>query len=214
MKELEKFRPELVNYLNKVYANVFRAKTPPSNVARFKEKLEAIVDDIHDDGLDDKFWDVKSKFDYCTFSLKSKKEQTVKVTGDFMKRMTDFIMQIDSKFAEFLYNKYPEIKKYDHLPSEEEFRTFMFDVGNYIVNKVNKEIKGPMIRDAIREVYKASTILEGEELEKTLDIVIAHNVRRQRTCFPVRYKEIGDGKRIPIVEESNKFDMEEQNMSL
>jgi hypothetical protein len=38
---------------------------------------------------------------------------------------------------------------------------------------------------------------------------MAYNMRRQRLAFPVRYKVMEDGRKIPILNEVNKFEISE-----
>ena len=85
----------------------------------------------------------------------------------------------------------------------------MFDVGTYITSKVNKEVTGQTMKDAITEIYRKTTDLPEEELEKKIDDIMAYNRRRQRECFPLLYKMTPDGVRIPYMNEKNKFELED-----
>ena len=206
MNELEKIDSKKAEYFRTNFANVFRAQQPPSNLKAFMVRLCAVNDELKDENLDDIIWRLKNPYDSCFSFMKKIKNQPALICGNFLKRVIQLFKELDLEFGEMLLNKYPEGKEIEPMVNDERFSLFMEDIGEYILNKVNKGIKGPIIRDAIREVYRVSSTLDDEELEAKLDEVMAYNAAKAKISFPVKYKILQDGTKVPLFEESDKFD--------
>ncbi len=206
---LKEYAPEKIEFINMVYANIFRMKIAASNIPRFVDRIGEIVKTVDDPLIKDKFRELSSKKDSILYNKKTKKERGVRSITDFMRGMLEEIRKLDPQKYAVLTEKYPELQQYGFTPDEKFIGDFMYEVGDYVVNKTQTEIRGEQFKDAIREVYKATKDLTPEQLEKELDEVMAYNMRRQRLAFPVRYKVMEDGRKIPILNEVNKFEISE-----
>ena len=205
----ESFAPEKIAWIKKVYANIFKMNIPASNMNWFVKRMEEVVNGIDDTAVKAKFDDLKNAKKSVDYYRKDIRELSIKNTVLFMKEMLDEIKQIDPDKYRLLNEKYgSELGQYSFMPDDKFTQEFMYDVGEYIVNKTNTEIRGDQFRCAIREIYKITKPnLSDEELEKELDEVMAVNIRRQRLAFPVRYKVNKDGIRVPVLNEINKFEI-------
>lgn len=206
---LKEHAPEKIEFINMVYANIFRMKIAASNIPRFVDRIGEIVKTVDDPLIKDKFRELSSKKDSILYNKKTKKERGVRSITDFMRGMLEEIRKLDPQKYAVLTEKYPELQQYGFTPDEKFIGDFMYEVGDYVVNKTQTEIRGEQFKDAIREVYKRTKDLTPEQLEKELDEVMAYNMRRQRLAFPVRYKVMEDGRKIPILNEVNKFEISE-----
>ena len=131
-----------------------------------------------------------------------------------MKSMIKNIETTDKEMATILNEKYSEINTYGFNPGKDYVESFMLEAGEYVVSKSNNMISGSTMREAITEVYRKTSNIPEDELEKTIDDVMSYNRRRQRLTFPVRFKETADGIRVPIMNEENKFDIDKNEVSL
>ena len=92
--------------------------------------------------------------------------------------------------------------------SNEYVQEFMLEVGEYIVNRVNRVISGEVLMTAIREMYDKTGEFTPEELDEKMASILEYNKTRQAKSFPTRYQVLDDGTRIPVMNEDNKFDIE------
>ena len=117
------------------------------------------------------------------------------------------ISKLDFKYVEFLKEKYDFLSKgYFNWPKD--ISDLVYEVGNYLVNHVNKEIPGEVIIEAVSNVYRKSYSYSEEELDVKMREIIAINKERQERSFPVRYNVCEDGSREVINDVKNKFDIE------
>ena len=207
---LEKIEPESVKKIREMYANVFKSTKPTHNVKDMGRKLEKIVI-AHQDNPELVYAFNMFATKYVNM-VKDKKRHTVlneEMYATFARNMLNFLKNIDAEFYKTLTSKYYDILRYDFVITDEYMSNFMFDVGTYITSKVNKEVTGQTMKAAITEIYRKTTDLPEEELEKKIDDIMAYNRRRQRECFPLLYKMTPDGVRIPYMNEKNKFELED-----
>lgn len=120
---------------------------------------------------------------------------------DFIKYQ---ITPLDPFYIEKLKNKYSFISE-DKWP--ENITDLIYDLGQYILNHVNKEIKGETIIEAVGNVYKKAYGYTEEEWQTKRDEIIYINKKRQEILFPLRYKFNTDGSQEIIANEKNKFDL-------
>jgi len=122
-----------------------------------------------------------------------------------VKRIINVIKEIDIKLFNELYEKYNFI---DELPYKwpESITDLIYEIGNKIINKVNKSIDSDTIMMAVKNVYKNSYGYSESELESKLDVIRQENLKRQNKKFPTRYKINQDGSSEIIMSEENKFE--------
>lgn len=124
-----------------------------------------------------------------------------------IKFILETIRELDNDYYVILCNKYPYVKDLsNNFDIPDNVTSLVYDLGHYIVLKVNKTISGKTIFDGIREVYKNSYGYKEEDLDNVLDNVRYYNEERQAKVFPIRYKINEDGSKEIIMNEHNKFD--------
>lgn len=122
-----------------------------------------------------------------------------------IKFILETIRDLDNIFYYELLNKYSYLKDMNNkfkLP--ENLTSIVYDLGIYIVSKVNKTVSGETIFEGIKEIYKHS--YGYEDLDNVLDKVREYNKDRHKKFFPVRYRVNKDGGKEVIMNEDNKFD--------
>lgn len=133
--------------------------------------------------------------------------------SDIVYSLVNILEKIDSNFISCMKAKYNFIgeSKYKY---PDDLTDLLFDLGNYIVNHVNKEINGETIMKAVEVIYRTTGIFPedriNEELEKTKEI----NRERQVKCFPPRRKYYSDGHVEEDVNWYNKFDLDEHKKTM
>ena len=109
-------------------------------------------------------------------------------------------------FIQNLKDKYPGIEANNmEYPNEKEI---LYDIGQYLLTKVNKPITGEVIMEAVSEVYQKIYHLEGQELQNKLSKTLEENKTYQHLSFPKRYKIDEYGNRIELPSISDKFDID------
>lgn len=118
----------------------------------------------------------------------------------------DDIRKLDNNFMKKLEEKYPEIQDFFNLwPNEKEI---LYEIGEYLLTKVNKQVSGQTIMSAVSEVYQKAYHLEGEELQNKLKETIEINNQRQHVQFPKREKIDEYGNQVELPGISNKFNID------
>lgn len=118
----------------------------------------------------------------------------------------DDIRKLDNNFMKKLEEKYPEIQDFfNPWPNEKEI---LYEIGEYLLTKVNKPVSGQTIMSAVSEVYQKAYHLEGEELQNKLKETIEINNQRQHIQFPKREKIDEYGNKIELPGISNKFNID------
>ena len=212
--ELERFNKVEADEIRMLFGNVFRSTIPASNMNTFIYRAESVVNNYNEPSLKKMFSDMKYSSDTVGYAKKDLTNMNNSVTLSFMKNIVNTIASIDKEMAAKFNEKYPEIQSYGFTPGKDYIESFMLEAGEYIVSKSNNMVPGATMREAITEVYRKTTDTPEEDLEKTIDDVMSFNRRRHRLAFPVRYKEAADGVRVPVMNDYNKFDVDENEVSL
>ena len=126
--------------------------------------------------------------------------------NDILKYFTKNLKKLVPDFIQSLEEKYPEmLKDYINWPNEKEI---LYEIGEYLLNKVNKPVSGQTIMSAVSEVYQKAYHLEGEELQNKLKETIEINNQRQHLQFPKREKIDEYGNQVELPGISNKFNID------
>lgn len=156
-------------------------------------------------GYDDIF-NVNSLEEYI-FKMKRIMNIKYKELEEQIKFILETISDLDEEYYYILCSKYPYVKDlFGSFDIPDNITSLVYDLGNYIVSKVNKTVSGKTIFDGVREVYKHSYGYKEEELEIVLEEVREYNKLEHDKYFPIRYKVNEDGSREIIMNEHNKFD--------
>lgn len=125
---------------------------------------------------------------------------------DILTDLVQHLKKLSPEFIETLKKQYPEMEKsFMNWPNEKEI---LYQIGEFLLTKVNKPVSGETIMSAISEVYQKAYHLEGEELQNKLKETIEINNERQHIYFPKREKIDEDGNKIELPGISNKFDID------
>lgn len=125
--------------------------------------------------------------------------------------INDQIKPLDPNYIEQLKNKYSFINKYK-WPKNQDITDLIYDLGEYIVNHVNKEIKGETIIEAVGNVYQKVYGYKEEEWENKKEQLIEENKERQSKSFPKRYRTNDNGFEEVIMNEKNKFEFNDTDI--
>ena len=169
-----------------------------SEVTNAKNYIELRKDDI---------FNVESLEEYI---LKMKRIIKKGYDDDFQDQISyilETIKILDKDYYQMLYYKYYYVKDLtDSFYIPDNVTNLVYDLGVYIVSKVNKVVSGETIFKGVKEVYKHSYGYKEEELNDILDKVRVDNKIEQNRFFPIRYKVDIDGNKEIIMNENNKFD--------
>lgn len=124
--------------------------------------------------------------------------------------INDILLELDKEYIVSLKEKYPYINEYQ-WPND--INDLIYEVGEYLVNHVNKEIPGEIIIEAVSNVYKNAYGYNEEEYQEKIKETIKVNKYIYEIAFPVRYKITEDGTKEVIMNSKNKFDIEYHNLS-
>ena len=125
---------------------------------------------------------------------------------DLISNSINDIRKLDNNFIKKLEEKYPEIQDFfNPWPNEKEI---LYEIGEYLLTKVNKPVSGQTIMSAVSEVYQKAYHLEGEELQNKLKETIEINNQRQHIKFPKREKIDEYGNKIELPGISDKFNID------
>lgn len=145
---------------------------------------------------------IEEFYQKINFYLDRNQESNLK---KIISNLIDDMRKLDNNFIKKLEEKYPEIQKNSvPWPNEKEV---LYEIGEYLLTKVNKPVSGQTIMSAVSEVYQKAYHLEGEELQNKLKETIEINNKRQHISFPKREKIDEDGTKIELPGISNKFDI-------
>ncbi len=115
-----------------------------------------------------------------------------------------FGMYLDNlapEFMEKLKQKYEFLNSYS-WPSD--LSDLLYDVGNFIVNHVNKKIPGSKILEAITTLYKDFYEEDARNISNIIATIKKDNALREDILFPKRSR-IKDNEEIVIMNAENKF---------
>lgn len=128
---------------------------------------------------------------------------------DIISILISSLKELVPTFIKSLEEKYPEIKKnYAPWPSEKDI---LYDIGEFLLTKVNKSVSGQTIMSAVSEVYQKSYRLEGKELQDKLQKTLEINQQYQHILFPKREKIDEYGNKIELPGISDKFNIDTNN---
>ena len=120
--------------------------------------------------------------------------------------LVQLLKKLSPEFIETLKKQYPEMgKSFMNWPNEKEI---LYQIGEYLLTKVNKPVSGQTIMSAVSEVYQKAYHLEGEELQNKLKETIEINNQRQHLQFPKREKIDEYGNQVELPGISNKFNID------
>ena len=117
----------------------------------------------------------------------------------------EYLEKLDSKYINKLKEKYQYIDSYSW---PEDINDLIYEVGEYVVNHVNKEISGQTIVEAVSNVYKNAYGYSEEECNIKIQEMINQNKTKYEKAFPKRYKINNDGTKEIIMNEQNKFEID------
>lgn len=135
----------------------------------------------------------------------SRKDNKKTIDYFIKKLINDYLKELDSNYINKLKEKYDYIDNYSW---PEDINDLIYEIGEYIVNHVNKEILGQTIIEAVSNVYKNAYGYSEEECQIKIQEIIKQNKTRYETAFPKRYKINSNGTKEVIMNEKNKFDIE------
>ncbi len=145
-----------------------------------------------------------------TLAIKFTEEKArLRVASDLL----DIIKKLDSNFYNELVTKYPDIDKKDIVVITKNYSDFLYDVGEYIVSKVNNPIKLEQIKPCITLLYSKFYGLSDEDTKKEVDRTLGFNKKRMSKCFPKTYKINPDGSEEEYSYLDNKFEENSDNIA-
>ena len=124
---------------------------------------------------------------------------------NIIKKLYIKIAKLDKEEAYLLNEKYPYINK-NRFEWPKNIDYIVYDIGEYILSKVNKEIPFSILIEAIKEVEKKTLKENEEELEKNIACIKENNKKMQLIKFPKRYKIDIFGNKNIIMNKNNIFD--------
>ena len=144
-----------------------------------------------------------------TLAIKFTEEKArLRVASDLL----DIIKKLDSNFYNELVTKYPDIDKKDIVVITKNYSDFLYDVGEYIVSKVNNPVGLEQIKPAIETLYSKFYGLSEEDTKKEVDRALSFNRKRMSEKFPTTYKINQDGTKEVYSYMDNKFDDNNDNI--
>lgn len=130
-----------------------------------------------------------------------------KVESDFIRKIIVEVKDLDEIFYQDLCRKYPKIATRLSIYTKEEIQSIMFELGNYIISKVNNPVTGLQLKEAITFLYEnCYGISDKEDLQKCVDEILLYNKKRQHQCFPIRIKQNSLGGFTLYQNTENKFE--------
>ena len=137
------------------------------------------------------------------FYLDRNSKSTLK---DILIDLVEHLKKLSPEFIETLKKQYPEMEKsFMNWSNEKEI---LYQIGEFLLTKVNKPVSGQTIMSAVSEVYQKAYHLEGEELQNKLKETIEINNQRQHIQFPKREKIDEYGSKIELPGISDKFNID------
>ena len=168
---------------------------------------------IRIDRIDELFFvvDIEEFYRKLTFLINRNKDKSIdSYIFDFMK----CFQNLDLQFFLYLINKYDGLKEKFELnhklqPDEEE--GILFDIGEHIVQKTNKLVDGYQFKEAITVLYRdIYGITDEEALAVKVNEIMSMNKEAYSRKFPRRIKSDRNDNETIVMNEYNKFDIEEQ----
>lgn len=168
----------------------------------FIAKAEQVADKTP--ALNAAFKDMSNSNRSIKSTINYTKKEILKVSEYYIKEMISIITQLDREKGKILADKYVSNDGLDKATIEQA----MLEIGEYVVNRVNKTIPGETIMSVVRELYNIYYASDPSRLETEYEKTVQLNKKRQELVFPIRYRIDRDGERTPILNETNKFDFD------
>lgn len=139
--------------------------------------------------------------------LNRKKQFNISNTNSLNDLISQLIMYyiepLDPVFVRRLQKKYYFENEY-YL--KENLQEVLYIIGTYIVERVNKEISGETIMEAIENVYKKAYGQTDADWADEYGIIIEENKIRQEELYPMKYQINKNGVEELVINMENKFD--------
>ncbi len=208
MEILKNANPEIYEHYNMAYKNLYTMTAIASNIKSFHQRMAEVVEKLDNPLLRKSFNGLKAASFSLDYHEKRKREKRAQPLIQLVRELIDSFNLKDTKMYEYLKEKYDHIKVYGYELSKEEFQEFLYEVGTYIVSKVNKPIPGEVLVSAISVLYHEKYMPGEENIDETIAHIVEYNKKRQEKCFPTKYEVLDDGTKVPIINEHNKFDLD------
>lgn len=143
------------------------------------------------------------------FILDRRKNLTINnIVKDFM----NFFKKYDKAFYNYLWERYEVLRKISFELNKEDGQNILLDIGEQILSKTNNLVDGKTFKEGITNLYKnVYGITNEEELERKVNEIMEYNKSRHELSFPKRYKINSDGSKEVVLNEDNKFDLDEES---
>ena len=159
---------------------------------------------------------LQEMYSKTNFLLEKNKKDPIFDLKHVVHELVSTIKIMDVKFIDELTKKYNYLQG-DLYQYPDDVSDVLYDLGNYIVDHVNKEISGETIMQAVSEVYRKCHVFPEDRIQYEIEKTIKDNKVRQASSFPKRNKYYADGTIVEDSEYKNKFDfanIKEEHKSL
>lgn len=146
--------------------------------------------------------------DKTTAIIYTEEKARSRVVNDLLK----IIEKLDINYYNKLLSSFLSIDKHDDIIIDKYYNDFLYDVGNYIVSKINNPVRLEQIKPAITTLYSKFYGLNEEDTRKEVDRTISFNKERMSKSFPTTYKINQDGTKEVYSYIDNKFDDNNDNI--
>ena len=140
--------------------------------------------------------------DKTTAIIYTEEKARSRVVNDLLK----IIKKLDINYYNKLLSIFLSIDKHDDIIIDKYYTDFLYDVGNYIVSKINNPVSLEQIKPAITILYSKFYGLNEEDTKKEVDRTISFNKERMSKSFPTTYKINQDGTKEVYSYIDNKFE--------
>lgn len=144
--------------------------------------------------------------------MKYIKDKNYDVFLNVVKYILNVIKTLDENVYSIIINHY-NVDVFN-LESISNITSLVYDLGDYIISKVNKKVDGITIFKGVEEIYKSCYGYNEEDLYSVLEEVREYNKNRQYYSFPKRYKIAKNETKEVIMNEYNKFDFKLDEKSI
>ena len=133
----------------------------------------------------------------------NRKEHHLKDEGQIQvcRVLNDYIKVFNPELYEKVSNTNPKAVLEPGELNNQQFASYIEEVGSFITSMNNNKVKGSTILEAVKEVYKANNV---ENIDEKLEKVQRQNESLYTTNYPERLKITSDNEEVYMNEE-NKF---------
>lgn len=213
MEILKKVDARNYEWYSSIYSNLYNVNNYLPNGDRFMTRIQNVVKENHNKELTDAYNNLNDKYSSVKFFDKNKNRYLDDVKRSLLDDLLGYIAGIDPVRYQELKAKYGKYKDFNFEFDDRFISEFIDEVGEYVVTKNNNYVSGETLMSAIENVYEKAYGYSEEGLASKMQEIIECNKERQRKCFPIRYKVLVDGTKIPIENEVNKFDINPNKIS-